>query len=183
MSCPPTFPSLLSPHFLLREIVASDIGSIYKGLSTPQVIAWYGISYDSIEATLAQMQWYRDIVQQQSGIWWAICRPEHPAELLGTCGFYDLDTESRNTDMGYWLHSEYWGQGIMYECIPVILQYAFKNMDIHRVEAEVEPQNLASRRLLGKLGFSYEGKRRQCEWREDHFIDLEYYSILAEELA
>lgn len=182
MSDTPSFPSLLTPNFLLRQIVQSDIDSIFKGLSNPQVTAWYGISYDNLESTQAQMEWYRDIVEQQSGIWWAICHRDHPAVLLGTCGFYDRDKESRNTDMGYWLHPEYWRQGITQECIPAILRYAFQHLEIHRVEAEVEPENLSSRRLLSKLGFSYEGKRRQCEWRGDHFVDLEYYSMLAGEL-
>jgi ribosomal-protein-alanine N-acetyltransferase len=55
-------------------------------------------------------------------------------------------------------------------------------MYVHRVEAEVEPENFSSSRLLRKLGFSLEGTRRQCEWKNGRFVDLEYYSLLAGEL-
>lgn len=160
----------------------SDIQSIFLGLSNPLVVSWYGISYQTLAETQAQIDWYRAIVEQESGIWWAICDPQKPEELFGTCGFYERDKDSRNTDMGYWLHPEYWGKGIMHESLACILEYAFYSMNMHRVEAEVEPGNLASIHLLRKLGFSLEGRRRECEWKGDHFIDFNYYSLLEGEL-
>jgi ribosomal-protein-alanine N-acetyltransferase len=183
MSTTPFFPLLLTKNFLLRKIEASDITQIFRGLSNPKITQWYGVSYEDLESTRAQMTWYRDIIEAQSGIWWAICTQQDPTSLLGTCGFYEHDKDNRNTDMGYWLHEECWGQRIMYECLPAILEYAFIHMNIHRVEAEVEPENLASSKLLRKLGFSLEGRRRECGWKTDRFVDLEYYSLLSHELS
>lgn len=173
-----SFPRLQTQNYQLRKIRRSDINSIFKGLSNPRVSTWYGISYSSKKATQSQMKWYRRILKEKTGIWWAICAQENPATLLGTCGFYHYDKDNRNTDMGYWLHEEFWGQGIMSECLPTMLAYAFSRMNLHRVEAEVEPENFASISLLGKLGFQFEGRRRQCEWRRDHYIDLEYHALL-----
>ncbi|CAN5817189.1 GNAT family protein [soil metagenome] len=177
------FPVLSTRHFLLRQIIPTDVAEIFRGLSNPEVTAWYGVSYDMPDATQEQMKWYRDIVEQESGIWWAISHRENPTGLLGTCGFYDRNKENQNTDLGYWLHPEWWGKAILQECLPAILAYAFAHLDIYRVEAEVEPANIGSSRLLRKLGFSFEGTRRQCERRGEHFVDLEYYSMLKDELG
>ncbi|GGC70734.1 GNAT family N-acetyltransferase [Undibacterium terreum] len=176
------FPVLHTPRFLLRHISGADVGQVFRGLSHPQVTAYYGISYTSQEATQAQIDWYQELLDQQTGIWWGICLQETPGELLGACGFYEWNKDNRNTDMGYWLLPEHWGSGAMQECLHAILQHAFSQMHLHRVEAEVEPENTPSSRLLLKLGFQLEGTRRQCEWKNGHFVDLEYYSLLASEL-
>ena len=63
------FPQLQSSRLLLRKIVQSDIVSIFKGLSHPKVVAHYGISYDSLIATQEQLDWYRSIEREQSGVW------------------------------------------------------------------------------------------------------------------
>ncbi|MES2104073.1 MAG: GNAT family protein [Pseudomonadota bacterium] len=176
------FPVLRTSRFLLRHIVGQDIDRIFRGLSHPRVTAYYGISYDSVEAAQAQLDWYRELLEQQTGIWWGICKKELPEELIGACGFYAWDRDNRNTDMGYWLLPEHWGAGCMQESLRAILGHAFQQMSVHRVEAEVEPDNLPSSRLLHRLGFQREGRRRQCEWKNGRFVDLEYYSLLADEL-
>lgn len=177
-----TFPTLQTSRCLLRRITDNDLGQIFRGLSDPQVTAYYGVSYDSEGATQAQLDWYQELLEQQSGIWWGICKKDLPEVLIGACGFYEWNTANRNSDMGYWLLPEHWGSGVMQECLRAILGYAFRQMSVHRVEAEVEPENIPSRRLLGKLGFQLEGTRRQCEWKNGRFVDLAYYSLLAGEL-
>lgn len=175
------FPVLHTLDFVLREIIQADRPSIFKGLSNPQVTQWFGLSYDTLEATQGQMVWYRDIVAAQTGIWWAICRPESPDHLLGTCGLYDRDDENQNADIGFWLHPEHWGQGVLPQCLPVVMRFGFETLNLNRIEAEVEPANLASGKLLRKMGFLFEGTRRQVARRGDHFVDLDYYAVLRAE--
>ena len=173
------FPVLHSSRFVLRKIVQADIGNIFKGLSHIKVIAYYGISYDSLTATQEQIDWYRRIEQEESGIWWAICPQATPDQLIGACGFYELDRENQNADLGYWLHPDHWRQAVMHECLSVILQYGFQQLRLHRIEAEVEPENKSSSQLLQKLGFALEGRRREVAWKNNRFVDMEYYAILA----
>jgi ribosomal-protein-alanine N-acetyltransferase len=178
-----TFPLLHTTDYVLREIVASDLPSIFHGLSNPQVTQWFGLRYDTVEATQDQMDWYREIVQQQTGIWWAISRnpgdqEDTTGDLLGTCGLYDRDTDNQNADIGFWLHPQHWGQGILPQCLPAVLRYGFEQLNLHRIEAEVEPQNLASGKLLRNIGFQFEGTRRQVARRGARFVDLEYYGVL-----
>ena len=63
------FPNIKTERILLREITDSDLENIFKGLSNPDVIRHYGISFDSLETTKEQMIWFGEKKQ----MWWAIC--------------------------------------------------------------------------------------------------------------
>ena len=67
----------------------------------------------------------------------------------------------------------------MSECLPLIFRHAFRDMNVHRIEAEVEPANLASGRLLLRQGFTLEGRRRECEVKDGAFLSLDCYGLLA----
>jgi [ribosomal protein S5]-alanine N-acetyltransferase len=152
-----TFPELFTSRLLLRKIVASDKQVVFEGLSSPDVIKYYGVSYTSFEATANQMKFYNDLLKDETGIWWAICFKDNPAEMIGACGFNYRNHQKKKIEIGYWLLLGYFGKGIMAEAVPVITKYAFAEMDIHRVEAVVEDENDKSIKLLKKLNFNYEG--------------------------
>ncbi|MFZ6846006.1 GNAT family N-acetyltransferase [Undibacterium sp. RuTC16W] len=172
------FPELRSQRFVLRQIVQDDIGNIFKGLSHPKVIAYYGISYDSLVATQEQIEWYRHLETEQTGRWWAISPCGIPDQLIGACGLYEWDKDNHNADLGYWLHPDYWRQGVMQECLRAMLAHAFSAGQLHRVEAEVESTNKASSELLLKLGFQLEGCRREVAWKNQRYVDMHYYGLL-----
>lgn len=173
------FPLRQTERFLLRQIQQEDRAQIYAALSNPRVIAHYGIAYDSEAATQEQLDWYRDMEQSQTGYWWAICSTRAPAVILGSCGIYEIDAYNHNADIGYWLLPDYWGLGIMHECLLSLLRFAFDDLQLHRLEAEIEPANIASAKLVQKLGFEWEGRRREVARRDDAYLDLNYYALLA----
>ncbi|WP_152222130.1 GNAT family N-acetyltransferase [Pseudomonas sp. SCB32] len=172
------FPELSSAQFLLRAFVDADQPAVFRALSHPEVIRYYGISYTTLEATREQMEWFVRIHAEGTGRWWAICRPESPSEVIGGCGFNNWLPEHRRVELGYWLMPEYWGRGVLSECLPLILRHAFTDMRVHRIEAEVETENQASSRLLLRHGFAFEGRRRECEVKGGAFISLDNYGLL-----
>lgn len=172
------FPTFTTPRFLLREILQADIDAIYKGLSDPRVVEHYGVSYDSLLATQTQMDWYRALQEQQEGLWWGICRPDAAQTLIGACGVNDWERAHRRIELGYWLLPEFWGDGVMRECLAPVIEHAFTVLNVHRVEAVVVPQNIGSCRLLQRLGFIHEGTRRECELKRGQFNDLDHYGLL-----
>ncbi|WMW80593.1 GNAT family protein [Undibacterium cyanobacteriorum] len=172
------FPELRSARFVLRQILQSDLNALYVGLSDPRVNLYYGIAYHSEAATQEQLDWYRSLENDGNGVWWAICAAQRPQQLIGACGIYEIDHYNRNADIGYWLSPQVWGQGVMQECLKLIFEYAFRQLQLHRLEAEVEIDNIASRKLLEKLGFMHEGRRRQVSWRGEKFVDLDYFGLL-----
>lgn len=175
------FPELHTDTHRLRRILQSDRPALFSGLSHPEVVAHYGISYDTEEHCQEQLDWYRYMEQAHSGTWWAICPPDAPKDIIGACGIYEIDRHNRNADIGYWLLPDYWHQGIMQSCLQRILHYGFHELQLNRIEAEVEPDNIASIKLIQKLGFHLEGKRRQVALRDHKFTDLNIYGLLAAE--
>ncbi|WP_294287506.1 GNAT family N-acetyltransferase [uncultured Chryseobacterium sp.] len=171
------FPVLITDRLLLRRFQPDDIEPVYKGLSHPEVIRYYGVSYGSLEATQEQMDWFAMIEKEEKGIWWAVCSRQDQA-FLGAVGFNNRNKEHRKTEMGYWLLPEYWGSGIIGEAGRTACNYAFQKMMIHRIEAVVETENSNSKKIMAQLGFELEGIMRDCEMKDGKFISLEMYAKL-----
>lgn len=182
MDLPANFPEFFLPSCTLRRIHRNDVQAIFSGLSNPQVIAHYGLSYDSLEATDEQMRWYDALLEEHRGIWWGVTLPGRD-ELIGACGFNDWSHSDRSLDIGYWLMPEHWGRGLMQECLPTILRFALSSLGVHRIHADVEPENPASTRLLKRIGFVFEGTLRDVEYKDGRFLSLQQYSLLATDPA
>lgn len=101
---------------------------------------------------------------------------------VGTCLLFRHDEHSQRAELGYVLGRAYWGRGYMREGLQRLLQEAFGAMSLRRIEAEVDPANVASTRLLGRLGFVHEGLLRQ-RWVTDGVPhDVNVYGLLSDEL-
>ena len=172
------FPEFTTKRLLLRKIISADQQVVFKGLSNPLVIKYYGVSYHSFDAATAQMKFYDDLLKDETGIWWAVCFRDNPAEMIGACGFNYRNHQHKKMETGYWLLPAYFGRGIMTEAVPVIISHAFTEMDIHRIEAMVEEGNDDSIRLLKKLNFNYEGTLVDSEIKNGQFISLQYWALL-----
>jgi [ribosomal protein S5]-alanine N-acetyltransferase len=172
------FPELLTGRLMLRKIVAADMPTVFEGLSHPDVIRFYGVSFKTLQETAAQMEFYESLLRDKTGIWWAICFKSEPAKMIGACGFNDWRREHRKTEIGYWLLPSSWGKGIITEALPAITAYAFSHMDLHRIEAVVEQGNNSSAKLLKKLNFTYEGTLADAEIKNGSFISLQYWALL-----
>jgi [ribosomal protein S5]-alanine N-acetyltransferase len=83
------------------------------------------------------------------------------AQAVGTCLLFRHDEKSRRAELGYVLGRRRWGRGLMNEALHALIGHAFQALDIRRLEAEVHPENLASARLLERIGFAREGLLRQ----------------------
>ena len=171
------FPILNDQKLILRQFSEKDIDLVYRGLSDPKVIRYYGVHYDSLAATQEQMDWFKSIFVKEEGIWWAICdRKNHT--FFGAVGFNNWSKEHRRAEIGYWLLPEFWGSGIMRDAAEIACRYAFTKMMIHRIEAVVEVENQKSSRLLEQLNFDLEGIMKECEVKEGRFISLKMYAKL-----
>lgn len=176
------FPEFTLDRIKLRRIRPEDIDAVYAGLSDHQVVAHYGVSYTSLAATKEQMKWFEQIVARKTGIWWAIALIEDDS-MIGACGFNDWSHEHRKAELGYWLMKEHWRQGLLTEGLPSIIKYGLCDMGLHRIHADVEPDNEASCALLRKFGFHLEGTLRDVERKGDKFLSLHQYSLLSSDAS
>jgi [ribosomal protein S5]-alanine N-acetyltransferase len=170
-------PVLRTERLLLRQFEDTDIENVFKGLSHPGIIKYYGVSYHSLEATKEQMAWFASLEKEGAGIWWAVCSPDDTI-FYGAGGLNSLSKEHKKAEIGFWLMPEFWGQGIMSEAMPLICSFGFEKLDLHRIEGLVETENSNCKRALAKLGFDHEGTMKDCEVKNGKFISLDMYAVL-----
>jgi ribosomal-protein-serine acetyltransferase len=101
--------------------------------------------------------------------------------VAGSIGYNQIDWSNRKTDVGYWLGAEFIGQGLMTKSCRALVEHAFRELRLNRVEIYCAVENRRSRRIPERLGFKEEGTHRQAEWVHDHFKDLVSYAMLARE--
>lgn len=169
------FPILESERLELRQIRPSDIENVYKGLSHPDIIKYYGINFKTLEATKEQMTWFYDLEKNKTGIWWAVCSKTDGA-FLGAGGLNDMNLENKKSEIGFWLLPENWSKGYMLEAMPLIFNHAFNTIGLHRIEGFVETKNNNCKKALVKLKFNLEGTMKDCEVKDGAFISLDIYS-------
>lgn len=169
--------TLKSTRLELRLIQPSDHQKIFEGLSHPDVIRYYGVSFDTFEATQEQMDWYKDLEENKKGLWWAVCLAGNQT-FLGAGGLNDWNHDHRKAEIGFWLLPQHWGKGYMSEAMPLICNYAFKEMNIHRIEGFVDHGNRNCKKALAKLKFVFEGTMRECEWKNKEAQSIDVYSLL-----
>lgn len=172
------FQELTTPRFLLQQIQPEDQGFVFEGLSHPEVIPFYGVSYASFDATKAQMEFYDSLLRDGTGCWWKIVE-QQTSERLGAIGFNNYTEVHSKAEIGYWLLPQFWKRGIISEVLPVVITYMQAEKKIHRIEALIEEGNEGSCHVMQKAGFVLEGKLRDYEWKNGNYISLLMFSLLA----
>jgi ribosomal-protein-serine acetyltransferase len=106
----------------------------------------------------------------------AICENER---IIGIIGLNRIDRDNRIGYIGYWLAASYQGKGIMTNSCQMLIDYAFKTLDLNRLVITCATENQRSRAIPLRLGFAHEGISRNAEWLCDRFVDHDIYSLLA----
>ena len=101
--------------------------------------------------------------------------------VVGTCTLYALDAQCRRADIGYVLLPSQWGRGYATEANTALLDWGFGALDLNRVEADIDPRNVASARALERLGFVREGHLRERWIVGGEVCDSLMYGLLARE--
>lgn len=102
-------------------------------------------------------------------------------QLVGVIGYHQVDWTNRSTSIGYWLAEAFQSWGIMTRACRYLVDYAFRELNLNRVEIRCAIGNHKSRAIPERLGFKNEGTVRQAEWLYDHFVDHVVYGMLADE--
>ena len=100
-------PILKTNRFILQEIVPEDQPFIYEGLSDSDVVRYYGVNYASFEATTAQMVFYDELIEKDTGIWWKIV-DQQTLDKAGAVGYNNHQKKHNKAEIGYWLLPQFW---------------------------------------------------------------------------
>ena len=93
------FTIIKTERLLLRQFIKSDLENVFKGLSDPEIIKYYGVSYQTLEDTKAQMKFFADLEKEETGIWWAICSLDNNI-FYGAGGLNSLNKELKKGEKG-----------------------------------------------------------------------------------
>lgn len=109
-----------------------------------------------------------------AGIW-------YNGRLAGTIGLHSINWKHKSTSIGYWLGQEFMGKGIMTKACRAIVEFAFDELGLHRIEIQCAEGNLKSRAIPERLGFTKEGVSRESEFLYDHYVTHIVYGMLSDE--
>ena len=172
---------LYTQRLLLRKMKENDSHCLFTIWSNPDVTRFMNIENFSNENQAKEMiHFLNELSAQNKAMRYTIVEAK-TNQIIGSCGFNTLDYENRKAEIGYELDSTFWGRGYGTEAVSSLVDYAFKQLHFTKIEAEVEPENLPSVKVLQKLHFSLEGTRRKSEESKGKSTDLHIYSRLQNE--
>ena len=170
-----------TPRLSLRFLNEADLTAIYDIFSNHEVMR-YG-SYPAWTDRSQAQEWLIRVQEDydtgtalQLGL-----ERKADSSLVGTCSLFHFHAVSRRAEIGYALGRSYWRTGYMHEALQALLHHAFHTLDLNRLEADIDPRNLASARALKRLGFQKEGHLRDRWIVNGEVSDTAYYGLLRSE--
>jgi ribosomal-protein-alanine N-acetyltransferase len=172
-----TFPTLETERLILRQLAATDAQDSFLFLSDEETMRYYDpapmTQLEQAEKSIERHR--RRFAQHEALRWGIILKGEN--RVIGNCG-YSWDVDNRHAVLSYILSKHYWNKGIMTEALTAIIQFGFEHIHLHRIEAQVAYPNLASARLLEKLGFQEEGRLRDRQYANNQFVDEVIFALI-----
>lgn len=172
------FPVLETERLVLRQVTEADVNELYFLRSNPGVMQYIDRpSLKSEEDAIALVGKITRLLQDNEGVNWGICLKENNT-LLGTIALFNFAKEHYRCELGYLLHPDFQGKGLAQEALTTVLNYAFTILNLHSIEANVNPGNAASIKLLERNRFVREAYFREHFYFEGKFLDSAIYSLL-----
>ncbi len=102
----------------------------------------------------------------------------HHGTWVGSVGFVDIDTANKCGEIGYWLSADFQGKGIITDCVRTLINYGFKELNLHRIVIKCSSQNTKSAGVPRRLGFTLEGRIREDKMVDGSFHDTLIFGLL-----
>jgi RimJ/RimL family protein N-acetyltransferase len=174
---------LATERLILRDFADEDWFAVHSYAADPEVSRYMDWGPNSTPETRAYVE--RALVAQQE-------KPRRDFDLaitlraddrlIGGCGIHVSDPQIREGWIGYVLSRDCWGQGYASEAARALLGFGFGPLGLHRIFATCDSHNLASARVLEKIGMRREGRLHEHKWQKGEWRDSLLYAILEHEL-
>jgi ribosomal-protein-serine acetyltransferase len=164
----------------LRPLEAGDAAELYALVrANPDLEEWMPWAAEQDLAATERFIAAAEEQRRDEKGFQAALEPEE--EIVGVVGLHEIDWVNRNTSIGYWLAKSARGRGLMTTAVRALLDYAFHDLELHRVEIHCAPENRPSRAIPERLGFREEAHLRETELVGGRYLDSVVYGILAQE--
>ena len=161
----------------LRPSNPTDAEGMFAMLSDPQSMKyWSDQPIPDLDAASRVLNEDLESDAKGNSMCWAITFNGQD-KMIGKCILFQFSRDKHRAEIGYILNREYWRQGLTYQALGAVIDFAFNTLKLHRIEADVDTQNTASIGLLEKLGFKREGLFRERwrvydEWQDSLMLGL-----------
>lgn len=175
-------PTLETKRLRIRCLRMEDAPAMLAILSDAETVRYWGrpmmTQLEQAESyTRENLQWMED----GHCLYWGI-EEKVSANMIGTCTLFRLDSSNRRGEIGYLLNRTYWHQGFMSEALESVMAYAFTELKLHRLEADTDPANTASIRILENFGFEREGLFRDRWLVNGNWCDSLMLGLVSDQL-
>ncbi|MEX2271501.1 MAG: GNAT family protein [Vicinamibacterales bacterium] len=169
-----SLPVLESARLALRPLGDEDVPALFGIFGDTEVTRfWSWPAFTDIAAARALLDDIRRHFAARTLFQWGI-ELRATGEIIGTCTLFHIDEAHRRGEIGCAIARAHWGYGYASDALTTLLRFAFEQLDLHRIEADPDPQNVASIRLIERQGFKREGYLR-----ERYFLNGEPQAALA----
>lgn len=174
-------PRLPGERVSLRPYHDDDADALFALYGDPVVTRWWSHEpWSDRQQAIAYLERMRRDRKSSEFYPWAIASNTDDA-LIGTAALYEIDGTHRRGMIGYSLSPSMQGHGYAREALRLLLNFAWTSLDLQRIEADTDPENIASRRLLERLGFTLEGSMRKRWFVHGKWHDALWYGLLRED--
>lgn len=174
------FPKFETERLVLREVVESDYSAIYDIYCDEGAVKYQQIkAMSTMEQAKKAVEFFINGFKNKKFIRWCITLKEN-SDVIGLITLHDFDDWNSKAEIGYMLNKKYWRQNIMSEATIKVIDYAFEVIELNRIEALIDPENIASIKLNIKLGFAKEGLKKEAAYnkRTEKYEDRLIFGII-----
>lgn len=173
--------TLLGPRLRLRPFIAQDTDALFEVGSDPEVMRYISKPvWTRREDAAEAIGKFLASREQGTGVVWAITEAGED-RVIGYVTVFNHDGAQRRATIGYALARRVHGRRVGSEAVPLVVGFCFRELGLRRLEAEVDPENTASRKLLTRTGFLEEGFARERWEFNGTLSDSVCYGMLARE--
>lgn len=170
---------VVTDRLKLRPVQAGDVADIFAFTSNPvgkEYLSWE--AHPNIEKTKGFVDYLLQKADKAEPVQWVIELLEEK-KVIGITGFIDYMPSHNKGEIAYLLSPDYGGKGYMTEANAAVVKYGFEHMGLMRIQAKAEVDNIASQKVLEKIGMSEEGVLRKYIFQKGKYRDYKMYAILS----
>ncbi len=169
---------LRTSRLRLRPLTESDAPALFRIFEDPEVRRYLTRrQWKAVEEAQALIAQDRQALAEGRYLRLGL-EPVDGGGIIGECSLFNLAEESRRAEIGYALGMATWGHGYMGEALTALVTFAFAELGLNRLEADIDPRNEASARTLDRLGFRTEGLLRERWIVAGEISDSRIYGLL-----
>ena len=174
-------PKLYTRRTCLRKMLKSDSYDMYEYARQQEVTEYLLWDPHPSESYTAKYLAYLQSRYRAGDFYdWAVVMRD-TYKMIGTCGFTRFNIESNSAEVGYVLNPDFWGMGLAPEVVSKVLEFGFNELDLNRIEARYMVGNDRSRRVMEKVGMTFEGVNREAMHVRGRYVSIGVCAILKSE--